>query len=235
MTALPAPLRAADPTADASWWSRDETALAVSLLTTTGLAFLADASVRDEVQRSRRTSLDSFSETVNSLGSPPATLAVGGMLYAWGRLGDDAYRTETGTLAIQAVVAAEVATLALKYSIGRLRPGPQASADAFRPLGFDDGYDSLPSGHAAGAFALASILSSRSKAHWSPYLWYGLATLVGVSRVYQDDHWVSDVLVGALIGELSGRLVLRQATTSGPVVTLRPLTQGACAEIGFIW
>lgn len=235
LTFLPASLQAAEAVSNDPWWSRDETVLTVSLLTATGLAMLVDASIRDEAQRTRRSSLDSVAEGVNTLGSPPATLAAAGLLYAWGRVGNDAERTETGKLAVQAVVAAEVTATALKYSLGRQRPGPGAEADAYHPFAFDDGYDGLPSGHTAGAFALAAVMARRTESSWSPYLWYGLASLVGVSRVYQDDHWASDVLAGALVGELAGQLTLRLADSAGPVVTLQPVPQGAFIEIGFHW
>ena len=38
---------------------------------------------------------------------------------------------------------------------------------------------------------------------------YGIATLVGVARVYHNAHWSSDVLGGALVGTFSGILVSR--------------------------
>jgi membrane-associated phospholipid phosphatase len=38
---------------------------------------------------------------------------------------------------------------------------------------------------------------------------YALAGLMGVSRIHQDKHWLSDVVAGAALGFISGRTVTR--------------------------
>jgi len=38
---------------------------------------------------------------------------------------------------------------------------------------------------------------------------YGGATLVGLARMYHDEHWASDVALGAAIGIFTGRRVVR--------------------------
>ena len=38
-------------------------------------------------------------------------------------------------------------------------------------------------------------------------LYYTAATFVGFSRMYQDEHWASDIVLGAALGELCGRVV----------------------------
>jgi membrane-associated phospholipid phosphatase len=57
---------------------------------------------------------------------------------------------------------------------------------------------SFPSSHAAGAFALATVFTRRWKRLWP--LWFLAAALVAVSRVYLNRHFLSDVVVGAMIG-----------------------------------
>jgi membrane-associated phospholipid phosphatase len=236
LTCLPSPLQAAETKGEGTWWTRDETILTATLLTAGGMAFLADEEIRKGVQRSQSGSLNSFADGAGMLGSPPVTVATGAMWYAWGRLAADEYQAETGMLATQAVIVAGAATLALKYGAGRDRPNEEDGAQSFRPVDFEKGYDdALPSAHTSGAFALAAVMSRRSESAWAPHLWYGMATIVGVSRIYQDEHWTSDVLLGALIGELAGRWALRPKNPAAPSVTLRPLTQGACAEIVFRW
>lgn len=72
----------------------------------------------------------------------------------------------------------------------------------------NSGYNSFPSGHTAQAFAAATFLSEeyKSKFKWVPYLAYGIATSVGVLRMANNKHYLSDVLVGAGLGILSMKL-----------------------------
>jgi membrane-associated phospholipid phosphatase len=72
----------------------------------------------------------------------------------------------------------------------------------------------MPSGHATAAFATAAALSaeySRAPAHSrivAPLLYTG-ATLVGLSRIYHDKHWASDIVVSAGLGTLCGAKVVQ--------------------------
>jgi len=76
----------------------------------------------------------------------------------------------------------------MKEVIGKERPGG-------RPHSF-------PSGHTAQAFTGAQLLylEYRDTNKWIAYSGYPVAAFVGVDRVVNNDHWASDVLVGAGIG-----------------------------------
>lgn len=67
---------------------------------------------------------------------------------------------------------------------------------------------SFPSGHTAQAFAAATFLSEeyRHRLRWMPYASYGIASSVGILRMANNKHYISDVLVGAGIGILSVKL-----------------------------
>ena len=70
-----------------------------------------------------------------------------------------------------------------------------------------DTYVSFPSGHAVTAFAMftyMSILFPRFR-----YLWLLIALLVGVSRIFADDHYLSDVVGGAVVGVTSTVVIYR--------------------------
>jgi membrane-associated phospholipid phosphatase len=75
-----------------------------------------------------------------------------------------------------------------------------------RPNGSD--YQSFPSGHTAEAFASAEFLMQEYKA---VSIWYGIggyavATSVAYLRMYNNEHWFSDVVAGAGFGIISTRL-----------------------------
>ncbi len=65
--------------------------------------------------------------------------------------------------------------------------------------------NSFPSGHTAQAFAAATFLSEEYKDRlpWIPYAGYGVASSVGILRMANNKHYLSDVLAGAGIGILS--------------------------------
>jgi membrane-associated phospholipid phosphatase len=76
-------------------------------------------------------------------------------------------------------------------------------------------YMSFPSGHTTTAFAAAAAITSearRMSPKSLPYvatLTYGGATLVGLSRMYHNNHWASDIALGAAVGTFSGLKVVR--------------------------
>ena len=74
------------------------------------------------------------------------------------------------------------------------------------------GNGSFPSGHSMAAFAVASVVAGRYGNHkWVPYAAYGLASLVGFSRLTINVHFLSDIVMGGAIGYSIGHFtVLRQ-------------------------
>lgn len=72
-----------------------------------------------------------------------------------------------------------------------------------RPDG--NGKDAFPSGHTAISFMCAEFLwqEYRASKPWIGYTGYALAAGVAYLRVYNNRHWVSDVVAGAAVGMLS--------------------------------
>ena len=75
-----------------------------------------------------------------------------------------------------------------------------------RPNG--SSYSSFPSGHTATAFAAAELLNQefRDSTPWISYAGYAVATATGILRMYNNMHWLSDVVAGAGFGILSTKL-----------------------------
>lgn len=71
--------------------------------------------------------------------------------------------------------------------------------------------NSFPSGHAAEAFAIATVFERRYRRHrWVPWLAYGVAGVICFSRITLQSHFPSDVFVGSAIGYTVGRYVALQ-------------------------
>lgn len=80
------------------------------------------------------------------------------------------------------------------------------AADRLRPDGSNN--YSFPSGHTASAFAAAEFLNQeyRDVSPWIGYAGYTVATATGALRLYNNRHWVSDVVAGAGFGIASAKL-----------------------------
>lgn len=93
-----------------------------------------------------------------------------------------------------AVVAVNVAQVALKRSFRRARPsGPVSWWDIHAPDQF-----SFPSGHTMNAFAVATLVTVHVPV--AAPLAFAVAASVGASRVVLELHYVSDVAAGATLG-----------------------------------
>jgi undecaprenyl-diphosphatase len=121
---------------------------------------------------------------------------------ALGGLADLRRREFPGTFvwAALAGLAASPLTTAIKSEVGRARP-PIADHAIHAAVKLPHG-SSFPSGHAATAFAAATVVAVLRPALRWPAL--GLATIVALSRVYLGVHFLSDVLAGAVLGTAVG-------------------------------
>jgi membrane-associated phospholipid phosphatase len=119
----------------------------------------------------------------------------------------------------EAVVVASTISQIIRLPLGRERPIVNGGSDpfVFHPFkGLDTrDYRAFPSIHSASGFAAAAVLSGEVARRWPHASWYvsplvyGLAATPGLSRMYMNQHWASDVLMGAFIGVVAGQKVVR--------------------------
>lgn len=83
----------------------------------------------------------------------------------------------------------------------------KSATKVWRPDGSDD--RSFPSSHTALAFVSATFLHEeyKDRSPWYSIAGYSIATAAGVLRMMNNEHWLSDVLVGAGLGILTTKLV----------------------------
>lgn len=149
----------------------------------------------------------------------PGAFVIGTTMYITGRVAKNDHLASLGLHGTEALVLGEVTGGVLKGLIGRQRPyvTPQNSHSFGFLRGFAGGdqYRSFPSGHALAAFAAAAAVSSETSGWWPNTRWifgpalFGGATLTAVSRMYDNKHWASDVIVGAGLGTFAGLKVVR--------------------------
>ncbi|MBP2299285.1 phosphatase PAP2 family protein [Azospirillum picis] len=114
-----------------------------------------------------------------------------------GLLLDQADLRRAGSVGVAGLVATAAASRSIKRYVKRRRP--DECAPRLKP-GYRISARSLPSGHAASAFAAATALASVSTSPVQSALIYGGAVALASGRVVRHRHWASDVVAGALLG-----------------------------------
>jgi membrane-associated phospholipid phosphatase len=163
-------------------------------------------------------SLRRAASTIGFLGSP-GPFIIGGTMYVIGRYANKPRLAHVAVHGTEAIFVGLAVAGAVKTTLGRARPYITADTNPGN-FGFlrgfkSDAYQAFPSGHATTAFAVASAVTAESSEWWPGRTWlvgtvlYGGATLVGVSRMYEDKHWASDIIMGAAIGIFSGLKTVR--------------------------
>ena len=168
--------------------------------------------------------LQRMATVVRTIALPGSTI-IGPSMYAIGRLSKQDRLAQLGLHGTEALLLGAGIGSVLKDVFGRARPYVDTIApnpDDFQLLrGFKRGenYRSFPSGHTLAAFAAASAVSAETS-RWWPWasytigpLMYGGAAAVGVSRMYNNRHWASDVILGAALGTFAGTKVVRYHAT----------------------
>jgi membrane-associated phospholipid phosphatase len=186
---------------------------AAVLGTTAGL-FSLDSSEAGYFRRT--TTFHGFNHILNGNVTAIGMGAASASLYAAGLIRKDSKMQRTALLAGEAMADAAIVQTVLKDATRRLRPVQYPASGWFAtrnsPTAYIRGNGSFPSGHSIEAFSVATIIARRYRTHrWVPYAAYGLAALVGFSRLSLNVHFLSDVFMGGALGySISRFTVLRE-------------------------
>jgi membrane-associated phospholipid phosphatase len=117
---------------------------------------------------------------------------------------------DTSTVTFRAVLISTAVTTTLKYAFQRKRPDDTNDAKDFQGPRGDFKNNSFPSWHTASAFAMATVVAEKygEDNFMVPVIAYSLAGFTAWSRVYDNKHWLSDTVMGAVIGHLVAKHVL---------------------------
>jgi membrane-associated phospholipid phosphatase len=129
------------------------------------------------------------------------------VVYVTGLLRHDSYTKQTAMLAAEAYVDSAIPNVVIKDISRRLRPSAVPASQDFRDTFFQSHVtvlgkgSSFPSGHATAAFSIATVMARRYGEHkWVPWVAYGVAGLISLSRIPDMAHFPSDVFLGAALG-----------------------------------
>jgi membrane-associated phospholipid phosphatase len=166
----------------------------------------------------RRTpSFQGFNKVFTGNATVVGTLMAPVSFYVIGLVRKDAKMQRTALLAAEAVADAEIVTTVLKDATKRVRPAAFPAQGNLYDSWFESsgsflrGNGSFPSGHSIAAFSVATVIARRYGNHrWVPFAAYGMAALVGFSRLSLSAHFMSDVFMGGALGYSISRFTVLQ-------------------------
>jgi membrane-associated phospholipid phosphatase len=181
--------------------------------------FSLDDDVRDLAVDMRSAGSDRAADMLRPLGRTRELAVFGAATYLVGIAVSDERVADFGLHAFASLAISNFVSGALKVVGGRARPVTlQADGTAIRRdphewellggWGDEGARRSYPSGHSSNAFTLAAVFAEELGGP-APWIAYPLAAGVAWSRVNDEVHWASDVVMGAFVGVLTGQLVVR--------------------------
>lgn len=167
--------------------------------------FLVDNPVRSYMLDNQTTTKDDLASAFKKVGAPQVWALVPAVMVGTGFALKKPGLTRSGYRAVTSALLAGGITAVFKYALGRERP----STSGAEPLDFIpfSGNVSMPSGHTSTAFGFAASLAEDVHPLWAKIGLYALASGTAWSRVYDNAHWTSDVIAGAIVGITSAKLV----------------------------
>ena len=178
-------------------------------------------------QKEKHQWVNKSSPVISEFGSNYGVYSV----ITWG-LVSAAFKNEKGVqtslLATQAMITSGIWTQVIKLLTGRERPKASyifsgieggkwhGVLSKYLEVNADDrsrfSYDAFPSGHAATAFSIATVFATQYNENKAvPVLLYSAATLVGISRLTEHEHWASDVFrffTGVFVRKASSQSII---------------------------
>ncbi|MFA7403843.1 MAG: phosphatase PAP2 family protein [Pelobacteraceae bacterium] len=196
-----------------NWDGNDWLKAGLVIGATSGL-LLADTDIKNFAQRNQSSTGKSIASVGNALGNPLYTVPPLALLYLYCHFNDDAKARRASLLAVESLAISGVFTWTLKFTAQRPRPYTEESSTTWNGPSLKSSDTSFPSGHTTAAFSIASVLAEEySNNPFVPPIAYGLATLTGLARIYDNKHWASDAFFGGAIGYFVGKAVVSYHTS----------------------
>ena len=190
---------------------------------TSGLIFNYDEKVNNELFRfkSRYSNnvINNFAEIGRAYGrsNDRVFFLYGGIstsLYLGGRILKDNKMLKTSYLVSESFIFSLIILGPTKLILGRSRPYMNNGSKDFNFLAFsqDKGLRSMPSIHTSSAFAIITVITKQYDYWWVKLPSYLFLSSVAIQRIYDREHWTSDVVVGGLFGYTIANILIRNDT-----------------------
>jgi membrane-associated phospholipid phosphatase len=198
-----------------SWWPAESQRASFSV--PLGVALAAGLSDADSRAIPSGAGGQDVAEAFSRLGDTESAIVLVGGTYLLSRWTGNRRLERATSLSSEALMSAALYSTLLKRVTRRTRPVAGGTGEFFvGQLEAGQSSASFPSGHAMGAFSVAAVISHEYQDRaWAPWLAYGTASLIALSRVKLERHYPADVLAGAVVGLSIGRMVARRDIDGG--------------------
>ena len=180
-------------------WEGNQWAQFGAVVGGTALVYLAD----DDTSRFIRNNREGVPQVIRDYGefygSPSNNYMATSGVYAVGLITKNEKLRRTGVLLISSATSAGLLQQVLKSVVGRARPLADLGKDTFDPFNSSRNFHSFPSGHALLAFTNAYAIGKQFKSPWVKAGIYTLGGIPGISRVWDGQHWLSDMVFAFVI------------------------------------
>lgn len=146
--------------------------------------------------------------SIYEFGSGQYLLPAAAALYTAGRLSHSVNLRDAGL----GCAAGHISSLVLRQAVFRSvkRGRPKVSASPFKisvPGSSEWSWESFYSGHISNSMACASFLTHRYSLGLAEPLPYAFSLAIGVGRLADGHHWLSDMVVGGVVGFAVGKAI----------------------------
>lgn len=189
------------------WWKKKDWLRLGVLIAGTGVLVWQDDEIRETFQKNRGRTTDDLADIFRPFG---AANYVQPALLGTFAISTIAKEKKLQALMVDGWEASQFALAVsglLKLASGRARPFEEKGA--WHRKGFTR-HSSFPSGHTTQAFVLATAISEHYPKWWVQVTVYGFAAGVAFSRINDDVHFASDVLVGAALGTAVTKTIFKR-------------------------
>ena len=219
-------------------FSAEDWAITGVIVSGTALSMLLDNNLRNVAGRNHTAGMDNITKIGKYYGEVIPAVSLSAGLYTAGLVFNVRSVSLTGRLLAESLLYAGTINILLKFLFSRSRPYNNKGNTDFGNYNFNNDYYSLPSGHTTVAFTVSTVLSERINNIYATIGLYGLASLTAYQRIYSDNHWLSDTVLGAAIGTVIGRAVVKLNESdpyecNGPDISLLPVRNGFVLGINF--
>jgi membrane-associated phospholipid phosphatase len=159
------------------------------------------------------------------LGSGQYILPLSGLLYLSGRLSKDVALRDAGLGCAEGHLSSAGIRELIYLSVSRQRPSDTEDPHHITLPGRKDwSWHSFLSGHIANSMACASFIGHRFSLGPLEAIPYAYSSAIGIGRMADGRHWLSDTMTGALVGYAIGKAIAdRQLRRASENSTARPL------------